>query len=81
MVYTYKRKTNRSAWSADHLSQALHATNKKKYSTRKAGKQFNISESVIRDYLSENIKKKNALGRCPFFSKEQEEEVAAYILS
>lgn len=82
MPRTYQRKTERQSWTPDQLNNALKSI-KNGNSIRKAGREFHIPESTLRDKLKVSDEKLMcpALGRKPIFKKEDEEELAQHIIT
>ena len=80
MPRTYKRKTNRQHWSSDELKRALTSI-KQGSSIRKAGRDYNIPESTLRDKLK-NVDPVNLvpLGRKATFTPHQEQELVKHII-
>ena len=80
MPRTYIRKTNRQHWSSDELKRALTSI-KQGSSIRKAGRDYNIPESTLRDKLK-NVDPVNLvpLGRKATFTPHQEQELVKHII-
>lgn len=79
MGRTYKRKTNKSSWSAADMAKALHEIRGGR-PIRKVGKVFNIPESTLRDRLKSGSSETAKLGRNPVFTREQETELANHVI-
>ncbi|KAB0805657.1 hypothetical protein PPYR_02627 [Photinus pyralis] len=78
MARNYVRKTERKSWSSDSLKKALEAINGGS-SIRKAGRDFNIPESTLRDQMklaSPSV----SLGRKGIFTPQQEQEIVNHVI-
>lgn len=81
MLRTYLRTAQRQNWTPDQLKSALKAT-KNGSSIRKAGKEFEIPQSTLRDKLkiADNGGLVPALGRKVIFTPEQEKEISNLVI-
>ncbi|XP_031335324.1 tigger transposable element-derived protein 6-like [Photinus pyralis] len=80
MPRTYKRKTEKSSWSADDLQSALTEL-KNGSPLREVARRFGIPRSTLQDQRKRGNTSKLQLGRCPVFSEEQEGELSKEIIN
>lgn len=79
MVFKYKRKSNRGAWSEESLKRAMKAVKENGKSIKSTATEFGIPFTTLYRHLKAgNTSKK--LGRfTTIFSPEQEKELCAYL--
>lgn len=79
MVFNYKRKSNRAAWSEETLDRAVRAVKDDGQSINSTAKKFGIPFTTLQRHVKTGNNSKK-LGRfTPVFSPEQEEELCLYI--
>lgn len=79
MVFNYKRKSNRAAWSEETLHEAVRAVKDDGQSINTTAKKFGIPFTTLQRHVKTGTNSKK-LGRFrPVFSPEQEEELCLYL--
>lgn len=79
----YERDTPpvmRHKWKPEDLKEALKLVRNKKMSQKKASETFQIPRTTLRRYVRENWDDRRSLGRNPFLTKDQEEELGRRLL-
>lgn len=79
MPKKWTRLTTKGSYTQDQLRNAVNAV-ESGMSIRAAGREFGIAESTILLRMKTGDSESAILGRKPTFTKEQEKELADYVL-
>jgi hypothetical protein len=69
----------RGNWMQDNLEAALKKIGEKELSVSKASQLYQIPRQTLCDYVSKNLSTRNAQGRKPVLSLEEEKDLKARI--